>query len=474
MTIPSQTASMRMTPRFGSTAAIAGTAARQLMPSMGAELLGGLHRRLGIPFVGYTLTDFLAGVMLVDVFALWLPRAYNALFRGAMDYKPSEDPIAQRKQGLNKFLYTTHERFKRLNWPNFIEECGREFASGPGFFIWPTLILSGAALKFFNPYKTGLHLGHHDITSLGKVYQSQLGEKSLESMKKKGSWTGEFQKFVHNIIDEDALLKDLKPEDKATYSKQLKQITADLEKHLTDYRNDPTAWAKRIGGNIKRWFNKTPDTTPLGMVEKTQQQLVNLVEDINKHNVFGRHIKENWLPVKNKIFTLETAAGEHSVVKVGDFTKKLARWFDVHHAFEKQVENLPKGFTGTTLGQLVEHADKRLMKTKTGYMIATVALTIGFLFKLVTWTQHHDSYVANRNLDLVGTGAANNGLKPLMPMPSRSNPNQLMSAFQRFASSPVTTSSPFSALATEMNLMAGDTFAGNQHAPRRVTSGGPF
>ncbi len=457
---------MKATPRFGNTASLAGTAARRLMPSVGAELLGGLHRRLGIPFVGYTLTDFLAGVMLVDIFALWMPRAYNALFRGAMDYKPSEDPVAQRKQGLDRTLYTTKERFKRLNWPNFIEECGREFASGPGFFIWPTLVLSGAALKFFNPYKTGLHLGHNDITTLGTLYQAQLGKKTLESMKQKGSWKGEFQKFIHNIIDEKSLLKGLKPQDQATYSKQLQQITADLETHLSAYRNDPTPWIKRIGNNIKRWFNKTPDTTPLGMVEKTQKSFTAMVKEINylKTNL-GSHMHLRDVPVLHSPKPIDTK----------ELMLKLARWFDVHHAFEKQVENLPKGFTGSTIRELVEHADKRLMRTKTGYMIATVAMTIGFLFKLVTWTQHHDSYVANRTLDLTGAGTnSSSGLQPLLPMPSRNNPTHLMAAFQRFASSPMATSKPAYTLTEEMTMISGDTFAGTQPNRRLVTSGGQF
>jgi len=251
MTITPSSLSMTVSPRFGNTA---GVAARRLVPSVGAEVLDWATRRIAMPFCNLTLTDFLAGVMLVDVFALWVPRAYNALFRGAMDYKPSEDPVAQRKQGLDKFFYTTNERFKRLNWPNFIEECGREFASGPGFFIWPTMILSGAALHLFNPYKTGVHLGQGDITTLGNVYKNRLGPRSLDAMKQPGRWKGEFKKFIHNIIDEEALLKGLKSDDQESYRKQLPQITADLETHLTAYRNDPKRWIQRIGNNIKRWL----------------------------------------------------------------------------------------------------------------------------------------------------------------------------------------------------------------------------
>jgi hypothetical protein len=463
---------MKTSPRFGTTA---GMAARRLVPSVGSEFIDVINRKLGQPFFNLTLTDFLAGTMLVDIVALWLPRAWNALFRGAMDYKPSEDLTALRKQGLDKTVYVAKERFKRLNWPNFIEECGREFASGPGFFIWPTIVLSGIALHVKNIYKTGLHLAHGEVSALCNQYQTMLGNHTIKTMRDTGDWSKSFQKLIHNVIDKPALLARRTDAEKRAYETQLNHVVEELEQSFAAYRNDTTPWIKRIGNNIKRWWTKAEDMSPLGRVEAAQAKLTALVEEINARRPFGRMMLQDKLPVHKGFFTNSTITMkdktgiELSLVDIGEANKDISRWYDVHHALKNQVNSLPKGFTdASTMGDLVTHAEKRLMRSKAGYMAATVAVTIGFLFKLVTWTQHHDSYVANRNLDLVGRGNTGSN-NPNQVIPSRNNPTHLMNAFQRFASSPMAASNTFE----EAMPFSGDTFAGNPNRRRTlVTSGG--
>ncbi|MFN8615300.1 MAG: hypothetical protein U0003_05260 [Vampirovibrionales bacterium] len=436
-------------PRFGN-APTAGLAARRLIPSLCSTSVDGLHRYLGMPFFNKVMTDYLSGAMAVDIIALWMPRAYNALFRGALDYKPMDDPKARQKSGLDRYFYVMGQRFHRLNWPNFIEECGREFASGPGFFMWPTLVLSGIGLHFFNPYKRGIHLAHGDITRLGNAYQQFMGHESLEQLKK-GSWKGEYQRFMDSLIDRETLLKGLSPEKTQHYNQQLTQILSDWEERLTDHRSDPRGQLAKIRDSWADWLSRRPDSSPEARLRKVQETFKNLIAEINQHRPLTHMMdKRAELPVLNHVFV----SGGRSLTQTGHFVESMRRWFDVHHAFGKQValfgekldvswwkalwhnfrstSYLPKGFSGTTLPDLVAHAENQLMKIKSGYMIATVAVTIGFLFKLVTWTQGHDNYVANRTLSM---GGKHSNLKPLLPLANHPTPTApLNHAFQQFAS----------------------------------------
>jgi len=77
-----------------------------------------------------------------DVVALWIPRIINALRRGRHPYDPNEDPSLREGKPLQQWLHSVVQNTKGLNWSNAREESYREFETGPGIFIAPSIIFA--------------------------------------------------------------------------------------------------------------------------------------------------------------------------------------------------------------------------------------------------------------------------------------------------------------------------------------------
>jgi len=364
----SPTASLALSPRPSLTFGAVPSATqlrRHLSPNLGQAIELRFNNAL-TPFFRLTLEDFLAGVMLIDVFALWMPRATNALTRGAVDYNPKKDPKAQEKTGWRKELYIAGERLKRLNLPNFIEECGREIASGPGFFVFPTLVF--ALARRGSSFKRALHLSQNNIQNLAHHYHN-----TRASMPRETNANKIFQEFAQSLIDKGALLQSVPH---ATRKQDAHALNKSIN-HFTDAIAQATTQRSR----------ETKKT-----LHEARTALKDTILDINR-SVFAR--TNNHLVPLPKSMSLNFGSG----IKVGDWIQTLEQWHPVHQRIQKQLGSQSGK---VNLAQHIAQTTQRLLVEKAVYVTATMVSTLAFLYQLVRWTQGHDTYVANRTMPLHG------------------------------------------------------------------------
>ena len=338
------------------------------------------------PFFRLSLEDFLAGTMLIDIVAMWLPRAWNALTRGALNYHPSKDPKAQEKTGFERWRYITHEKIKRLNIPNFIEECGREAASGPGLFLLPTLIF--AIGRRWSPFKRAIQLSQHNIQQLTQWTAKHLTSKATPALDATpASLKRAYTQLLHTLVDQSALLADLP---KATPAGDRRDMIQGLNHALSQLADSIIASQGK----------STPALT------KSQAAFRLQVEQIHRR-VMAREDKHS-VPLPKGI-TLDF----QTHVNADTWMTTLTHWYDVlRHAQQRTLKQAQRSHASVTpqhltqqLAQQVASSAQQVLQQKALLVVAAVSSTLAFLYQLVKWTQGHETYVANRTVPLLGHAA---------------------------------------------------------------------
>lgn len=112
----------------------------------GLGVLGAMNPVAITPITEAIETNFLVNFNMLDFAGMGVPRVSRSLQRGAEPYNPNQDPKAQEKQGLDRWLYIKRQQLGHANWPNLYEELLREIQAAPGALLVPTLALAAMPL----------------------------------------------------------------------------------------------------------------------------------------------------------------------------------------------------------------------------------------------------------------------------------------------------------------------------------------
>jgi hypothetical protein len=400
-----------LSPRFGkshSTLALGLEEAKAYVPNSFRSAVFKLNRGLGSKFFRPVVEDFLMGIMAVDFFALWIPRAWTALMRGVMAYDPEQDPEAQKKSGFSEKVYVAKERFKRLNWPNFFEEWWREFASGPGMFIWPTICFS--VFRNATDSRRAIQLPQFTLRQLNNQLKDFLGEKPRAK-------TVDFKAFTNTLVDWDRLFSDRITGSRRNDYQQ--KLNAHLGKLIDNLEKRSKLEDKHRFANLPLSSKRKKFQAISTQARKAAKDFSYLIERINTRYAGKRFMEHNKLPLTAH-WEPGDAGINNQLTTSSNFTQQLDHFYD----FVKRAERTAQK-NKAPLAKALDTVQKTVLKQKGMFSMATVAVTLGFLFKLVEWTQGNETYVANRtqrlenlpSLDMAGKKATPSAATQLAASP---------------------------------------------------------
>lgn len=329
-------------------------------------------------FFRATKEDYIAGVMAIDLIALFFPRAWKALVRSSKDYDPKKDPKAMRLTGLKEWLYIAGQRAKRLNWTNFIEEFSRELLGGPGLFL-PTAILFSAFRKGYGKTATQL-----DGSTL-KAFSEQLGDKAkvmkLDQFNEAGFKQLTHQ-FAKDLIDIDKLVGKDAPESlKETFKKEMGQWVDD---YLTKLNSPPE------GGYAGKWaFWKNKETKKAYAAWAKERDALEAGLKPIIETVRNNRPTEFWNRLARIPFLKNWKNGD-KFMTASNWANRLGEWNDFTQTVKKQWRKGTHSFADS-----LKHVYNKMKTLKILYTGSVVIATMGALLKAVYIFQHNDEYPAN-------------------------------------------------------------------------------
>ncbi len=400
------------------------------LPSRRLNLLTKVNEASAKGFFKPVIEDFLMGIMAIDFIALWLPRAWSALFRGAFDYSPQKDPIARAKTGLDEKKYVFKERFKRLNWPNFFEEWWREFASGPGMFVWPTIAYMG--FRRYSPHRNSLQLPRTAFKNMARFTEDHANRHGLTSPKQL-----KMKPLMEEMIDWDRLFGKRVPQQRqASWRREFGAMISNFEKateeKLALLNKNPNAWF--FWSKDRKAFNQKFEA-----VTHAKKALTDKVHSVNSRYAGSRHMQHDWLPLK-----MPWGIGGAKEVGAGNFFQRMDEFSYFVDTLKKDASKAV-GAVRRPLPAMIKAGKDRLLRAKGATAVAATGLTLMFLFKLVDWTQSNEGYVANRNqdiLDLLPSSSAKPKATLTPAMPRSGLPEANAAGLAHPATIPTTTPLP--------------------------------
>lgn len=353
------------------------------------------------------LENIIVGIMVVDVFAMWVPRVFGALTRGAFNYSPKTDPQAQGKTGWDLKKHVFKKRIDGLNWINAFEETMREVASGPALFVWPTLIFMAARR---GAAKTGIELSYGPLTKLTDTLAHTLEQQGAKASDK--SLKGALKQTIMGLFGDETMLKTKMPEHGKTYGEHLTQWTDRLVEAF--WKQNP-ARSKPLSASA---YEST--------LEHLKKDLCQTIEGYNRlHHAESRFYNYdktlvkwlNRLDSKGLKKTIELdKEGKLPMIAAGKLVEHLDKWKDFLH----QVDHVHMKAPSKPLVPIMEGLRQTLTIKKAALSLGTIGFTLLFLFRLVYWAQSHNNYEANRliPLDELQIGMSEHGLKANRPASS--------------------------------------------------------
>lgn len=337
---------------------------------------------------------FLWAFLAQDAIAMWMPRIRQSLLTGAVKYEADKDP---ENKGLSPLQLTKRYVLKTLeglNWINFSEESKREFATGPGVLMIPTLAYSIARRTFG---QKSVELGYGSLTSLSKGFIEHLKESSVK--------------------DAEAVLPEQFQAELKQYLKRrfdfgpLAQKPIDL---VHNFNQETPRITQPVGQYASEWVDRWVDTI-LTLKGKAQQSELQALEKEFEEAMIGfnrahRQVEQLYkidqIPVKLWKYCKDTAGkygwrNHTELAPAGEFLHDLNRWKDYAVlVYEKKTGggDILNGVKNK-LPELAESIYKRLVTKKAGLAAAVSILTGIYLYKLAFWAQSHDSYHATRLLN---------------------------------------------------------------------------
>ncbi len=296
---------------------------------------------------------FIASIMVIDVFALWLPRVLGALFRGADKPKAPKDASTLTKA-------TTY--LKGLNWNNAWEETWREVCSGPALFFWPTILFSMARKGF----------GGRAVELKQPVLES-LTERYSELTPSKGSKA--------KALD-------------AGWHKLLPKVFTELETAPKEFKTFMDGWFKKFSQLLSEQPIGSKNKEYVRKLEQHEKALMDKVLDLNRtHNPKKRFYKYDHI--------LASFGDKPSLKPVSEVFNTLVNFRDLVRTAKRKTAH-----ESAALKPLLKGVYHRILRAKALYSVLSVGITLAFLSRLVFWAQKNNNYPANRHVPLGGQKSA--------------------------------------------------------------------
>lgn len=353
---------------------------------------------------GAYIVEFLAQ----DIIGMWIPRIGVSLKRGARDYNPETDPSNEGLKPWPLALKTSLERFKRLNWPNFWEEAGREFCTGPGVLMIPTLTMVSA--WNFSPWRKGVQMAYGELEKFHQSFSEQLGQRGLNPKSAK-EWAHAYDTFLEKLVHF---------KDPAAMDHQVHVVNPDLKGiEKRSVRSLVQNWRQSMARLTEAEFAAQPDKAVVGSLkkelDKAAAMLVEGVQRLNRSELRADHFQHAPSSFETGHAALEGINGG-----IQNLLSSAERYKDVLRAASKNKKP----------------AQEAVLETFQHLGNVKVALSVGltlfgglYLYKLCQMVQHNKSYPANRMLpegalaQTEGLSEEDDGaasiLPPTLPAPAR-------------------------------------------------------
>ncbi len=425
---------------------------------------------------------FLWAFLMQDAVAMWVPRIWVSLERGSKKYDPTLDP-AMRGQPLSQQIKSwVVNNIKGLNWVNFNEETKREFATGPGVLMIPTVAFALARRAFG---KNSVELGHGPLTALKDGFVEHLKKQNLlaegpvqDAAAFRQQYQNGLKTYIASLFDDEVMKKQPVSEALAkkhhvqTYGQYIddwadrytQAVFAEYDQSLARQKqnvgqrlnrqwqglktmardvgkaiqNQPNTLYKKHDGLMRRmWTVLTDapeskldqlaaelDTVLVKGYNRNHRILAEEIETLAKQGLSPERIKALKAPLHktDQIWTRIDPTKPARLKSLGSLTDELLRWKDYAMTVYQQKG---KGFANK-LPDLAEKVYQKLVVRK-GLLSVGATLAAGlYLIRLAFWAQSHDTYVANRLLDEPGADHAPEPAKPTsvkQGLPSAPQPN---------------------------------------------------
>ncbi len=376
---------------------------------------------------------FLWAFLAQDAIAMWMPRIRQSLVTGAIEYDPTQDPE-------NKFLTPwqllkkhTTKTLQGLNWVNFNEETKREFATGPGVLLIPTIAYAAARRLFC---ERAVELGHGPLTQLTYGFIEHLkNNPELDQVQLLKNATLSHQGKTMNGIQ--AFQQEVKNYIKSRFDfGDLLEQTSEFVEHTPQTQNK-TSWLSRLTRSASNAAAEVAPTPPVAKEMKVSQYLENWVDrwvtqvfsgDKTSFAHLEKEFEENMLTMNRRLAPSNLYKVDQIKIKlakqpkdlgnvpsklttktqylhIDEFTHQLNRWNDfVKNVYKTKIGDrpgfgiIPKMAVSDNLSSLAEKMYRQLVTKKAVLAVTVSGLTGWYLYKLAFWAQNHDSYHATRLL----------------------------------------------------------------------------
>ena len=149
-------------------------------------------------------SQFFWDFTILDFVGMGFPRISRSLQRGALPYDPKKDPEAQRRKGLDKWVYIKRKESENANWVNLREEMLREVQAAPGSLLVPALVFGFVPLLSRNKFlswtgRRTLHMSEKEVTQEYQNLTHFLSEQSVKPQGPKDSHT--IEKMGHDYVE---------------------------------------------------------------------------------------------------------------------------------------------------------------------------------------------------------------------------------------------------------------------------------
>ena len=369
------------------------------LTQMGNRVMQSGSRKL-IPVFQNITELFIAAFLAQDLVAMVLPRIQKSLMRGRDEYDPAKDPNAKDLPFTQQMRKWVTGNVSGLNWANASEESKRELATGPGMLVIPAVAYAIARRMMG---KTAVELGHAPLNAMSQGFMDHLKEAGLADAKEitPVQYRAELSKFLSKSFCDPAL------------------NTTQVGKTAQTYRQYLDDWSKRwvdglFGAETAKGRKDALET--LGEELKGKMTAFNRVARLGEDTIgqagSGKYALEmNGVkelierPLHRSDYAWTAFGNKPQHQPLAHLVEDLRRWGDYAETVFKE-KTLNAGNASKTLHEVAEGTLKRLVNKKFLMGIGLTLVSGLYLVKVAKWAMSHDTYQANRKLQLGAAPAA--------------------------------------------------------------------
>jgi hypothetical protein len=353
--------------------------------------------RYTVPALSWIKSGLIQTIIALDVFGIWIPRISVSLTRDAMPYNPLKDPDLKDRPMAQAWGLAQWRKLKALNWPNFMEETNREFASGPGLY---TMCVLGYLAAQRHLFKAGdvVGLPHERFTSvLGEVHQYlKQHEASPEAALRDPKGLAAMLRHRFQLGGQPQAFQVLSP--KLGAWSEMADAVSRSEQALSRLRH-----ARLPDVALQQQMSAVTET-----LTHQRQALAALEQGITQQ--LGQ-LNERHLPAKslfNKglwrlpVFGADGLPQGRQAGSVQTLFKERAAVGQLWAHLAEQLNRGEGSLSREGLAQLFEATYRRSLNQKAAYLGGLATLSVGWLFFLAWLSQHNRRYPANRLLRVEG------------------------------------------------------------------------